>query len=218
MERVAVTGASGTIGTVLRAGLRGYEITPIDLPDHDVRDAKDLADVLRGHKTVIHLAWNTTTDNFKSNFADPDNLTMYQNVYQVATELGFKRVIMASSVHADDFNNWNEPELMKVESLPTPDSPYGASKVCMESMGRYFASKYNLEVVCIRFGGVSLENRPSPQESYVYLSHKDCVALLEAAVECKTIPQNFTIIYGVSSNQGKKHNNTNSIGWIPSNE
>ena len=32
LKRVAITGANGVIGTVLRNGLSEFEITPIDLP------------------------------------------------------------------------------------------------------------------------------------------------------------------------------------------
>ena len=61
---------------------------------------------------------------------------------------------MASSVHAHDYANWKGPDLIDPYALPTPDSPYGASKVFMEALrsmllkrrpGGYLYSFYGIE-------------------------------------------------------------------------
>jgi len=215
-KKIAITGAKGTVGTILQNGLKGlsdYEITPIDLPEKDVRRYEQLLGVLPGHDVVIHLAWNRETVNFKNNKFDPDDALMTINVYKAALETKVPRVIMASSVHADNFYKWRGPELLNSNKIPEPDSIYGATKVFMEAAGRYYAS-LGLEVVCIRFGGINLENKP-PDDAYIWLSHKDCVSLFKVCIDAQNIPENFLIIYGVSNNKNRIHDYANPLGWVP---
>lgn len=220
-ERVAITGSKGQIGTVLKNGLGpNYEITPINLPDHDVRDIEDLQKILPGHRVVIHLAWDSG-DNFRSGDFNPENDIMFRNVYIAALNQGVKRVIMASSVHADSFYGRGP---FKADSPTTPDSPYGAEKILMETLGHEFAKK-GLEVICIRFGAVSPQNKPfevtdpndpfQTSERAVWFSHKDCISLIEKCIEAEQIPGNFVIIYGISNNSGIKHDISNPFGWAP---
>ncbi len=136
--KIAITGASGIIGTVLQKGLSSqFEITQIIHQKTDVRDYSSLVKIFPGHDTVIHLAWNMNADNFGRPDISEDNTRMTYNVYQAALECGVKRVIMASSVHADSFFKKPDRKLLDPNAVPTPDSPYGAHKVFMESLGRY---------------------------------------------------------------------------------
>ncbi len=217
MKKVAITGANGTIGTVLRTGLADYEITPLDLPEADIRDYNRLLENFPGHDAVVHLAWDTKIENFRSGKINPDNMLMTYNVYRAAIETKVPRVVMASSVHADDFYNWKGVGLLKTDRTPVPDSPYGASKVFMEALGKHYATK-GLEVVCIRFGGVNLENRPPKDDYYektVWLSHEDCTGLIKRCVEADRIPGNFLIVYAVSDNKNRVHDYSNPLGWVP---
>ena len=66
MKLVVITGAKCKIGTVLRKGLTDYEITPIDLPETDVRDYDKLLEVFPGHNAIVHLAWDGKTENFRN--------------------------------------------------------------------------------------------------------------------------------------------------------
>ena len=152
MRTVAVTGMKGVIGTVIAGGLPGWEIRGVDLPECDVRDYDQVLAALRGAHAVVHLAWNTT-ENFLSGALEPDNHLMTHNVYAAARAAGVGRVVAASSVHADRY--WPQRGgLRRIDDLPIPDSPYGASKVFVEALGRY-AAQLGTEVVCIRFGGVN---------------------------------------------------------------
>lgn len=217
MKKVAITGASGTIGTVLRKGLTDYDITAMDLPEIDVRNYEKLLEVFPRHDSIIHLAWDAKTENFRSGKINLDNTLMTCSVYRAAIETKVPRVIMASSVHADNFYNWKGPELMSPDKLPIPDSPYGANKVFMEALGRYYAAR-GLEVVCIRFGGVNPEDKPPLNdyyESLIWLSHKDCVKLVRKCIDAETIPNNFLVIYGVSNNKNRVHDYSNPLGWVP---
>lgn len=222
MKKIVITGANGTIGRVLQKGLKGYSIVPLDIPGFDVKDYGKLLGVFAGQELVVHLAWDTKVENSESGIINADNALMTFNVYRAATASGVRRVIMASSVHADEFLDWKGPKLLETNKIPIPTSPYGASKVFMEALGRYYAKHLNLEVICIRFGGVNSKNKitkeileAEPIFSKVWFSHKDCVALVKACIEAEYVPDNFVVIYGVSNNSQRIHDVTNPFGWVP---
>ena len=217
-EKIIITGVNGVIGQILKSGLgKEYQITGLDLPDGDVRSYETLGNIVSGHSAIIHLAWDTQTDNFLSGKINPENSQMFFNVYKAALEHKVQRVIIASSVHADRFYEWKDPGYMSPYQLPNPDSPYGAHKVFMESLGRWFASK-GLEVVCIRFGGITPVNKANKNhlpERAAFLSQRDGVALIRSILKVESVPNNFAIVYGVSNSDNRIHDITNPFGWIP---
>ncbi len=218
MKKVLITGSSGVIGSLLSEKLP-YDITGYDLPESDVLDYHKLRDALRGQDVLIHLAWNFTSDGWLGDSLNPDNALMSQYALQAAQEAGVKRVIMASSVHADKFAGRSLSEkLLEPHSLPTPDSPYGAGKCMLEALSRYYAESKRIEVVCIRFGGVNKEDKPPKaphSEREVWFSERDCVDLVEACIEAEEIDRNYTIVYGVSDNEDRLHDYSNPFGWKP---
>ena len=214
MRTVVVTGAKGVIGTVISGGLAGWEIRGVDLPECDVRDYDQVLAAFRGAHAVVHLAWNTT-ENFRSGIVEPDNHLMTHNVYAAARAAGVGRVVAASSVHADRF--WpRRGALLRIDDLPVPDSPYGASKVFVEALGRYTA-QLGIEVVCIRFGGVnSADSMPETEpERLVWLSHRDCRTLIARALIAPLPPGGYVALYGMSVYGGCLHDLTNAFGWCP---
>ena len=220
--KVLVTGSRGTIGSVLTRGfthhMTPYDLTPFDLPEHDVGDYEQLLRCARAHDAIVHLAWESSTDNYIAGGLNPDNVTNTFHVYRAAVEAGVPRVVMASSVHADRFTDRQLTDLLHPSAVPRPDSPYGASKVMMEALGRTYADAYGLEVVCIRFGGVNPDNVPpaSPEsERRVWLSHRDCTRLVRACLEADHVPDGCAVVYGVSDNPGRLHDLANPFGWVP---
>lgn len=218
MAKVLITGSGGVIGRILSDKLP-HDTTNFDLPDHDVSDLIYLREKMRGHEVVVHLAWDKSQDDWLSENFDPHNMLKNFNVYEAAVQAGVKRVIVASSVHADKFaGNPTGSALLRPYDLPTPDSPYGAGKCMIEALGRYYADAKGLEVICIRFGGVNSIDEPptSPiSERQVWFSQRDMVGLLTACVEAPTVPNNYVIAYGVSGNEGRLHDYTNPFGWVP---
>jgi len=217
MVKILMTGSSGTVGTILKSGLP-YDITNFDLPHSSIMDFTQLLDTLPGHDTVIHLAWAMKHDNWLTESFDPDNLLGAFNVLEASQQAGAKRVIIASSVHADDFVEHGKNGLLDPYSLPVPDSPYGAAKCMVEALGRYYASAKNLEVICIRLGGVNKEDMPPEHpksERQVWLSQKDCVSLIKACIEADSVPNNYAICYGISNNSDLIHDLKNPFGWHP---
>ena len=216
--KVLITGSKGVVGTALSKDLDAA-ITHYDLPDDDCSDYDRLKSKMAGHEVVIHLAWNTKLENYHTSSIDPNNLSGIYNVYKAAVETKTKRIIMISSVHADKFDcRTPEDSLLNPFDLPLPDSPYGASKCYAESLGRHYAEKYGLQVICIRLGGVNAADTPPKKplsERQVWLSHRDLTELMHACLQADRVPYNYTILYAVSDNEGRVHDLVNPFGWVP---
>lgn len=221
-EKIIITGSEGVIGTVVKKGLRRkYSITALDLPKNDVRELSMLLKVFPGHSTVIHLAWNSNTEGFSNGQVDPDCFLMAHNVYEAALQTGISRVIMASSIHADGrYRHWTGQPLKADDQRAQPDSPYGQDKIRIEHEGKAYADK-GLDVISIRFGGVNPKNTPptvreygdTQQERSAWLSHNDCVRLMEAILKTPARRGRFVSIYGASSTTVL--DTSNPFGWLP---
>jgi len=215
-----MTGAEGIIGKAIRQQIPEYSYTCFDLPENDARDYQKLSTAMKGSDVAIHLAWNTQTENWLSDTIDPDNIAMTLNVYRAAQETKTRRVIMASSIHANDLREWRGPRLLSPSDTPSPDSLYGANKVFMEALGRLYAKK-ELEVVCIRFMGINSRDKPaepSEKDSLArekWFSYRDCGNLIRSIVAASAVPDNFAIVYGVSNNTGRPADVVNPFGWMP---
>ena len=216
-ERIAITGSSGTIGTVMMRALTDYEIVPLDLPRVDVRDYGAVLEAIKGCRAVIHLAWNLKDDNWDTGRISTDNDVMTFNVYEACLRGRVPRIIAASSVHADNFMKWKEKSLMNTATVPIPTSPYGANKVFLEALGRFYAQE-GLVVVCVRFGAVSKENVPGTKGwdwRKVWLSHRDLATMIRSCLEAKKIPNSYAVLYAVSNNTPRVHDWRNPLGWVP---
>ncbi len=215
MKRIIITGGNGNIGTILKNGLLNVAITNVDLPDVDMRKSEGLADFFVGHDTIIHLAWNSERENYRTEEIDTQNVQMAFNAFRAAMQTGVPRIIIASSTHADDYRIGQGEGLLSPYRLPTPKSPYGASKVMIEALGRYYAQK-GLEVICIRFGGVRKINKPRDADSAPrFLTHSDCCSLIQSCIAALQVPGNYAIVYGISKNSGAIHDTSNPFGWQP---
>jgi nucleoside-diphosphate-sugar epimerase len=214
MKKVLITGAKGIIGSVLVKRLKGYYLTLMDLPDGDVTDYEKVLTIFPGHDVVIHLAWDTEAENCRNNQRDPKHTIMYRNVFRAALVCKVPRVIMASSVHADNFKQWEGPSLVQVDRKPTPITPYGEGKVEMEALGKAYAAK-GMEVICVRFGGVHPKVSTSKNTAQTGLTYNDLVSMMQHCIDAKTVPNNFVVFYGVSNNKKRIHDTSNPFGWEP---
>ena len=204
---VAVTGAAGAIGSVLRSGLdralfslRLLDITPMQptRPDEDVRtvDLRDPAateKALGGVDAVVHLAARAREGSFEQ-IQDSNVRTTYA-VYEAARRQGVRRVVFASSIHVSGFYPWGEP--VSPESPPRPDTHYALGKLWGEQLGSMYADRYGLEVVNLRIIGFAHEP-DSPAYLAGWLSPGDTVRLVTAALTAP-VTQPVTC-YGVSAN------------------
>jgi nucleoside-diphosphate-sugar epimerase len=213
--RVVITGSSGSIGSLLVAGLRGVEVVPFDLPERDARVAGHLDLALPGASCVVHLAWDTEVENWASGRLAPGNALMLHTVLARALHHGVRRVVLASSVHVDMPPGRDPAYVSRPGTLGTPDSPYGANKVFAEALGAFYATQ-GLEVVSIRFGGVTAVHPvDDPVEGPIWISHADCVRLVQACVDAETVPGRYVCVNGMSDNRGGWHDLANPFGWVP---
>ena len=178
-RKVVLTGASGTIASVLLPALRErYELTlldaqPTDKQSHEVaglqivdlrnRDREVYRHHFAGADAVVHCAYYRVQGQgddayFSSELA---NLQLTYNVYQVAWEEGVRRLVAASTNHAADF--YEEYALDGRAPMVTPDQNasdnwYGWAKIAFEQIGQVYASGVShggrpLENAQIRIGG-----------------------------------------------------------------
>ncbi|HEV7585850.1 MAG TPA: NAD(P)-dependent oxidoreductase [Solirubrobacteraceae bacterium] len=224
MGTILVTGARGVIGSALVSRLGEHRLRLADLPESDLRDPRVARQAALGCDRVVHLAWNTKDENHLNDGLCLDNAQMIFNMLSASLDAGVPRFVFASSVHAHAFappvSALAEfpPALagMDAERAPLPDSPYGASKLFGEAMCRWAATR-GLETVSIRFGGVNARDVPpenDPVERSVWLSQRDCAAVVEAALEAR-LERGFTTLTAVSNNAGRVHALDNELGWVP---
>jgi nucleoside-diphosphate-sugar epimerase len=200
LVKVAVTGARGNVARVIVAGLDPgtIAVTPLDLPDHDAADLDQLVAATAGHDALVHCAWADLGATYAARRIDPVNTLMTFNAYEAAARNGVRRVVMASSNHAHRHDVRDTDGKVRASIPPVPDSPYGAEKVFMEALGRYYAAERGLEVVCIRIGNVNREDQPNDDVPSRWISHADLGRLVTCCLTSDVVPDGFQIVYGVS--------------------
>lgn len=227
LKRVVITGSQGSLGKILQEGLGdSFNLFCIDKISGSTSNvALDIAvkyekfkDFLRKEDTIIHLAWDTFEDYPNENIV-PQNKAMAENIYRAAVEKKASRIIIASSVHANDYSAVSVGEYIAPQSKSHPDTPYGATKIYIEHLGRYFSRKYGLEVICLRLGGVNKANEirfnEDPLYDKVLLYKEDFVELVRMCIEVKKVPNNFSVFYAVSNVPGRVHSLSNPLNWKP---
>ncbi len=225
LKRIVITGSHGSLGKILQEGLHntfdllcidkifdGKKTVVLDIAS----DYKKFRDTLKDDDTIIHLAWDTLEDYPNENIVQK-NKAMAENVYHAAAEKNISRVIVASSVHVNDDSKSPAGTYISPESECWPDTPYGATKIYIEHLGRYYSRKHGLGVICIRLGGVNERNEirfnEDPLYDKVLLYKEDFVQLILMCIEVKKVPDNFAVFYAISNIKGRIHTLDNFLGW-----
>jgi uronate dehydrogenase len=203
VSRVLITGAAGSIGTVLARDLPAYghqlrlldrdRVTGADTVTADITDAAALDAALAGIGAVVHLAGIPTEAPFGDILRD--NIDGTYQVFDAARRAGARRIVYASSNHAVGFTP--RAPLVGADAPPRPDTYYGVSKVFGEALGRLYVDRYHLEVACLRIGSFEAQPR-SPRHLSTWLSHGDAVRLVHATLTAPDLT--FAIVYGISAN------------------
>ena len=227
MATVAITGAAGLVGTVLRRQLRaaGYRLRSLDLrpildpaPDEvtavvDVADEAALSPHLQGVDAVVHLAACTTDAPW------PEHLRLSVqgcvSVFEAARAAGVRRVVYASSHHVVGLHPRapHGPALGSVATL-RPDSRYGVGKAFGETVGAFYAGKYDMAVLAIRIGNVN--TRPIDRRRLGnWISERDLAQLVRIGIEHPDLM--FEIVYGISDASGRHYDNAVAyrLGYAP---
>ena len=176
-KRVLVTGAEGTIGTVLRRLLAERYVlhaltrSRVDFPSHvaDIADLAAIQPAFQGIDAVVHLAASPAVTTPWGDVLH-DNLIGTYNVYEAARRAGVALVVFASSNHAIGmYEVEGAPAIYELDDDRVydhtvevrPDSLYGVSKVFGEALGRYYVDQHGLRVICLRIGSVRADDDPT---------------------------------------------------------
>jgi uronate dehydrogenase len=148
---------------------------------------------MEGVDAVVHLAAIPHEAAFDDILTG--NITTTYSVFGAARRTGVRRVVFASTNHVIGF--YPRGHTVDQDDPVRPDTFYGASKAFGEALGRLYADKYGLEVVCLRIG--SFAERPTTwRQLSIWLSPRDCVQLVRCCLDADAV--GFQIVYGVSAN------------------
>jgi uronate dehydrogenase len=206
--KVLVTGAAGSIGRVVTVGLadRGHTVVGLDLVPQaagedaawytvDATDPDAVAAVFdeQALDAVVHLAGHPGEASL------PDSLTSHVigtgALLDAMVEHDVHRLVYAGSNHA--VGRTPRAELVGIDVRPRPDSFYGVAKVAAEALMSLYADRHGIDAVSCRIGSF-LERPETVRHLSTWLSHDDCVRMVEAALTA-TAP-GFAVLYGISAN------------------
>ncbi len=176
-KTVLVTGAEGTIGTLVREHLgeryrlRALTRSPQEFASHvaDIADLDAIRPAFEGVDAVVHLAASPAVETPWAEIL-PNNLIGTYNVFEAARQAGVGTVVFASSNHAIGMYELDgAPSLYDLgddrvydERVETrPDSLYGVSKLYGEALGRMHHDLHGMRVVCLRIGSVRADDDPA---------------------------------------------------------
>ena len=234
--RVAVTGGRGLIGGILRDRLSDrFELRLLSRSDADVTDLPALERAFAGVDAVVHLAAEASVRAGWDALL-PANVIGAHHAFEAARRAGAERVVLASSNHVMGMYMWDDdrfadaahPAEVGTDEPVRPDSLYGASKAWGEALGRLYAERHEMRVVCLRIGWVTEDDQPPATTEWrsepshvarrapgMWLSHGDCASLVAAALSADV---EFAIVNGVSDNAGRWFSlaaGRTLLGWEP---
>lgn len=210
--RVLVTGAAGSIGTVVCAGLtaRGHEVAGLDTAaapggftgawftadcaDPDAVDAVFTALEDSGPlEAVVHLASIPTEASLPVILES--HVVTTGALLDAMVDHGVSRIVYASSNHA--VGRTPRSDLLEAAAVPRADTFYGVGKVAAEALLRLYVDRYSLDAVAARIGSF-LPQPETRRHLSTWLSHDDAVRMVEAGL---TAPDpGFAVLYGISAN------------------
>lgn len=208
MANVALSGASGNIGRVLRPRLleRGIRLrsaggtrplTALSADEEvmhgDLREPAIVDRLLKGVEVLIHMA-GTSVERPLPEITE-NNLRGLFEIYEGARRNGVKRVVFASSNHA--FGMHSVKDKLSLDAPFRPDGLYGLSKAWGECMARMYWDKHAIEGVSLRIGS-ALEKPTEFRHLSTWLGHDDMTQLITRCIEAKDI--GYMAVWGVSNN------------------
>ncbi|MFO1036948.1 MAG: NAD(P)-dependent oxidoreductase [Geminicoccaceae bacterium] len=221
--RVLVTGASGALGRVLTAHLRG-RVSALRLADYvpappefagdefvlcDMAVAPAVERLMEGVDVCVHLAAQGLESDWPTVLHS--NIIGGINIWEAARKASTRRILFASSNHAIGF--WPRTERLDHTAAPKPDSRYGVTKAFGEDLGLYYANKHGIDCFSMRIGSCY----PKPVDARMlstWLSYRDFCHLIEVGL---TADYRNEIVYGVSANTRSWWDNANAhrLGFRP---
>ncbi|MGX6999541.1 NAD-dependent epimerase/dehydratase family protein [Caballeronia sp. KNU42] len=225
MKKIALSGAGGQLGSVVRTALiaRGIPLRsaggtkPLaalvegeDVMHGDLRDPAVVDRLLDGVDVLIHFA-GTSVERPLPEIID-NNLRALVEVYEGARRQGVRRVVFASSNHA--IGMYPVTEHLELDCALRPDGFYGLSKVWGEALARMYWDKHGIESICVRIGSC-LERPTEPRHLSTWFGHRDLMHFLDRCIEAEGV--GFMTVWGVSANTRSWWDNRGAdhLGYVP---
>jgi uronate dehydrogenase len=225
MKKIALSGAGGQLGSVVRTALiaRGIPLRsaggtkPLaalveneDVMHGDLRDPAIVDRLLNGVDVLIHFA-GTSVERPLPEIID-NNLRALVEVYEGARRQGVRRVVFASSNHA--IGMYPVTEHLELDCALRPDGFYGLSKVWGEALARMYWDKHGIESICVRIGSC-LERPTEPRHLSTWFGHSDLMHFLDRCIEAESV--GFMTVWGVSANTRSWWDNRSAdqLGYVP---
>ncbi|CAN7618379.1 NAD-dependent epimerase/dehydratase family protein [Paraburkholderia sp. 22099] len=225
MKKIALSGAGGQLGSVVRAALvaRGTPLrsaagskplVPLvegeDVMHGDLRDSAVVDRLLDGVDVLIHFA-GTSVERPLPEIIE-NNLRALVEVYEGARWQGVRRVVFASSNHA--IGMYPVTEQLGLDCALRPDGFYGLSKVWGEALARMYWDKHGIESVCVRIGSC-LERPTEPRHLSTWFGHRDLLHFIDRCIEAEDV--GFLTVWGVSANTRSWWDNSGAerLGYRP---
>jgi L-arabinose 1-dehydrogenase [NAD(P)+] len=224
---VAITGAAGEVGRVVadafdpenRRLFTHSEHEDVDSEPLDMADEGHFGEALNGTDVLVHAAWLGGPED-RWDDTHGANLRGVANAFAAAVENELDRVIVPSSNHVTGLYNRDDPSKMETmaadgtravdpDDTVRPDSFYAVSKVASEAMGRYYAERYDLEVLALRVGWLmpaeelrTIQSDDPDRARFaraMWLSPRDCQALFRRAAR-EPLAESPLVLNAVSRN------------------
>jgi len=209
MAKVALSGAAGNMGSILRVELpkRGVDLrsaggrNPLeplrpgeDVMHGDLRDPGVVDQLLSGVGVLIHLA-GTSVERPLPEIIE-NNLVALHQVYEGARRNGVQRIVFASSNHA--FGMYSVKDKLTLDAPFRPDGFYGLSKVWGEAMARMYWDKHGIEGISVRIGTAMGRPPENFRQLSTWFGTEDLVDLIMRCIEVPDV--GYTVVWGVSDN------------------
>jgi uronate dehydrogenase len=225
MTKVALSGASGGVGQVLRPALlkQGFALrsaggrralTPVapeeEVCHGDLRDPAFVDTLLTGVDVLVHMAATSVERPLPE--VIENNLVGLAAVYEGARRHGVRRIIFASSNHAVGMHSVDSK--LDLDCDLRPDGWYGLSKVWGEAMTRMYWDKHGIEGISVRIGSAI----PKPTEFRHLSTWLGLDDLVQLITRCISVPDiGYMVVWGVSANTRSYWNNDGAakLGYQP---
>jgi len=226
MTKVALSGAGGNVGAILRKGLRergvdlrsaggSRPLAPLhdgeDLMHGDLRDPAVVDRLLAGVDVLIHMA-GTSVERPLPEIIE-NNLRALYEVYEGARRHKVRRVVFASSNHA--FGMYRVDEKLRLDAPVRADGFYGLSKVWGEAMARMYWDKHGIEGISLRIGTTMGRPPENERQLSTWMGTEDLLQLAMRCIEAENV--GYAAVWGISDNTRAYYDLSegNAIGYRP---
>jgi uronate dehydrogenase len=222
MPKILLTGASGQLGTHLRnwftatgraflatdivAPADGAAVAIADLADRAAIDrliAQDISAVVHFGGMANEASWQTVLEA---------NIMGTYNIFEAARKAGVRRVIFASSYHAQGMYPVAEVPILPNDPY-RPDSLYGVSKAFGETLSRLYFDKFGIECLALRI--CAANNPGTPRDARLWFNRDDLSSLVDHALDVPVL--GHRTLFGISDNPNAFYLNPpdDDFGWLP---